>query len=94
MSQLELFPEEAAGTKPASSDGCCKWESVASGELPGVQVIKDMRARFRLGMERYGKPCKPFDGEDYLQHLYEELMDACVYIRTVMMERDSKLERK
>ncbi len=51
------------------------------------QVMQDLEDRYQLGLERYGKPVKPMDGEDYLKHLYEELMDACVYIKAVIEER-------
>lgn len=50
-------------------------------------VCDDLRSRRTLGMERYGKPVRPFDGEDYLQHLYEELMDGLIYLKVLRSER-------
>ena len=52
-----------------------------------IQVIQDMKERYEFGLEKYGIPVRPFDGEDYLQHLYEELLDAAVYIKAAMKER-------
>ncbi len=52
------------------------------------QVIKDMHDRYEFGLKKYGKPARAHDGEDYLQHLYEELLDACVYIKAAMKERN------
>lgn len=67
---------------------CSHWAPATKEVLPMTEVIKDMQNRFEFGMQKYGKPCKPFDGEDYLQHAYEEAMDLCVYLKTKMMERD------
>ena len=53
-----------------------------------IQVIMDMKERYEFGLQKYGKPVRPHDGEDYLQHLYEELLDACVYIKAAMKERN------
>jgi len=51
-------------------------------------VIQDMHARKELGMERYGVPLRTFNGRKALKDLYEELLDACVYIRQEMEERE------
>lgn len=69
---------------------CDNYEVVGSEELPMIEVLKDMRARFRFGLQKYGKPVRPYDGEDYLQHAYEEAMDLCVYLKTCIIERDKK----
>lgn len=44
-------------------------------------VIKDMEARRLHGIEKYGVPVQPGNGRDALIDLYQELLDACVYIR-------------
>ncbi len=51
-------------------------------------VIADMARRKRVGIERYGVALQANNGRDMLRDLYEELLDACVYIRGVMAERD------
>ncbi len=52
-------------------------------------VAEDLQARKALGTRRYGTPLQAFNGRDSLVDLYQELLDACVYIRTVIEERDS-----
>lgn len=54
------------------------------------EVIKDMKARDKLGRERYGVPLTTNNGRDMLQDVYEELLDAAVYIKGVILERDGK----
>jgi len=50
-------------------------------------VIEDMRERDHLGRERYGTPLQAGNGRDALVDLYQELLDACCYIRQVIEER-------
>lgn len=61
-------------------------------EFPPVwdAVIEDMKARDRIGRNRYGTPLQPFNGRDVLQDTYEELLDACVYLKQAIIERDAK----
>src|SRR4030042_3377856 len=47
-------------------------------------VIKDMKKREAFGLQKYGKSLNVGTDEDMLQHLYEELMDGAVYIRTLI----------
>jgi len=56
-------------------------------------VITDMMNRNEFGAQKYNKYLLPNDGRDSLQDLYEELLDAAVYIKKVMIERDQN-ERK
>lgn len=60
--------------------------------LPAVWslVQLDMRTRDAIGRERYGTPLQPHNGRDALRDLYEELLDACVYARQALYERDGK----
>lgn len=52
-------------------------------------VIKDMEDRKRVGIERYGVALQAHNGRDALRDTYEELLDACIYIKQVMIERDN-----
>lgn len=52
-------------------------------------VIADLRTRKQLGIERYGTALQAHNGRDALRDLYEELLDACIYVKQVMEERDS-----
>lgn len=50
-------------------------------------VIEDMHARKQVGMERYGTALKVNNGRDPLVDLYQELLDACSYIRQEIERR-------
>jgi hypothetical protein len=54
-------------------------------------VIEDMKRRDNLGIKRYGTTLQAFNGRDTLIDLYEELLDACVYCRQLIYERESKI---
>lgn len=59
---------------------------------PAIQdlVMQDMLARKNIGIQRYGTPLQPHNGRDMMKDLYEELLDACNYIRGQLYERDGK----
>ncbi len=50
-------------------------------------VVKDMKQREIFGFKKYNKYLTEKTDEDMLQHLYEELLDASVYIRTLIEQR-------
>jgi hypothetical protein len=50
-------------------------------------VIADMRERDKLGEQRYGTRLQPHNGRDALVDLYQELLDATVYVRQEILER-------
>lgn len=58
--------------------------------VPSVQraVRDDLRLREQVGVERYGTPLQPHNGRDALRDLYEELLDACCYIKQALIERE------
>lgn len=53
-------------------------------------VIEDMIARREFGIKKYGHTLRVFDKEleepDMLVQLYEELLDACCYIKCKIEE--------
>jgi hypothetical protein len=53
-------------------------------------VLQDMRDRDQFGREKHGTPLQPFNGRDFLIDLYQELLDAVVYARGLIYERDGK----
>ena len=53
-------------------------------------VIEDMKKRDHVGRDRYKTPLQANNGRDALQDLYEELLDAAVYTKQVMVEREAK----
>lgn len=53
-------------------------------------VLDDMKERDYIGIQQYKVPLKPHNGRDTLYDLYTELLDAVVYLRTLLYERDGK----
>ncbi len=52
-------------------------------------VIADMQERNKIGMEKYGTPLQAHNGRKPLVDLYQELLDAVVYARQEIEERNS-----
>lgn len=50
-------------------------------------VITDIEERKRVGIERYGTPLQTFNGRDAVIDLYQELLDATMYVRQHIEER-------
>lgn len=50
-------------------------------------VIADIEERKRVGIARYGTPLQTFNGRDAMVDLYQELLDACMYVRQIIEER-------
>lgn len=53
-------------------------------------VMRDLKERVEMGKLRYGIPLKTQNGRDALWDAYQELMDALLYIRQELLERDGK----
>ena len=53
-------------------------------------VMSDMRDRDAWGRSKYGTPLQPFNGRDALTDIYQEILDAAVYMRQLIFERDGK----
>ena len=50
-------------------------------------VIQDMKKRNKFGIKKYGVPVTKRTPVDMLQEHYEELLDACVYIKCEIERR-------
>ncbi len=50
-------------------------------------VIADLRERDALGRRNYGGDLHAIDGRDHLVDLYQEILDAAVYVRQEIEER-------
>ncbi len=50
-------------------------------------VIKDMKKRNKFGIKKYTIPLNTTTKKDMLQEHYEELLDAVVYIKTLLEQR-------
>ncbi len=53
-------------------------------------VIEDLLERKEFGTAKYGEPLMAFNGRDPLVDLYQELIDAVMYIRQYMVEDQGK----
>lgn len=53
------------------------------------ELKKDLDARNAKGFKTYKKPMTANDGRDTMLDIYEELLDALVYIKKFMIERDN-----
>lgn len=60
-------------------------------DLPSMHdlVMQDMAERRKFGFDKYKSLLQPFNGRDPLKDLYEELLDATVYVRQALWERDN-----
>ncbi len=56
----------------------------------GELVIKDMQTRIDMGFKKYGTKLQTHNGRDALQDLYEELIDAVMYLKQTILERNEK----
>lgn len=69
-----------------------KWRKQAAllrSDKPSWEyVIKDMEIRNEIGAKKYNKYLTPNTDEDMLNHLYNEILDAAVYLRTLIVQRD------
>lgn len=50
-------------------------------------VMADLEKRKQHGIRKYGTALQASNGRDHLQDLYEELMDAVVYVRAELERR-------
>lgn len=53
-------------------------------------VVKDMEERDFTGYCKYGTRLQPHNGRDALKDCYQEILDAAVYMRQAIYERDGK----
>lgn len=51
-------------------------------------LCADIEERSRIGIEHYGTELMTFNGRDAVRDLYEELLDALVYLKQAQMEGD------
>lgn len=51
-------------------------------------VIADIEARVKAGKEKYGTLLQTHNGRSALWDLYQELIDACMYVRQRLLEEE------
>jgi hypothetical protein len=62
---------------------------------PGEQVvlhhvINDLNARAEMGLHKYNTLLMTNNGRDALLDLYQELLDAVMYLKQFMLERENQ----
>lgn len=76
---------------PTPNDRLATWDIVIDDMHYGPWihkglVISDMKGRDEIGQERYGTRLQSHNGRDSLRDAYEEVLDACVYMKNVQLE--------
>jgi hypothetical protein len=66
-------------------------QKVHEGVGPSVwdAVVADMREREAIGAKKYNKLLQAFDGRSSLVDVYQEILDAAVYLRKEILEREA-----
>lgn len=88
LTTMMVRPSEPVPTKQRVGDQPLPVTSTApfSHDL----VCIDMTERKRVGVSRYGIAHQAFNGRNTLRDLYEELLDACCYLRALLYEKEGK----
>jgi len=55
-------------------------------------VIKDIEARIEKGIATYGEPLRSHNGRSAMRDMYEELLDAAIYCKQVLVEHQAALD--
>ena len=57
-----------------------------------AQVCEDIAARQAIGIKKYGVTVdeSKLSRQEWNKHLYEELLDACIYLKREMRELDNQ----
>lgn len=50
-------------------------------------VVKDLVDRAEVGFKKYGRYLHD-SSDDMLQHMYEELLDAAMYVKTILHRQE------
>lgn len=58
------------------------------GDMVIFEVTADLIARAKMGIEKCNTPLRVNNGRDALNDLYQELLDATMYLKQAIMERD------
>ena len=60
----------------------------SAGRAVTLMVIEDLLARDKMGHKKHGRPLTKSTYSDFHKELYEELMDALVYLRALRENDD------
>lgn len=97
---MSLVEEQAP---PEDSEGPAVWDLViedvraldgatlrVAHENARAAVVVDAENRDSVGLARYGKRLRPFNGRDALVDAYQEALDKAVYLRQAIEEQESR----
>ena len=56
-------------------------------------VIEDIEARISKGIATYGEPLRANNGRSAMQDMYEELLDAAIYCKQILVEHQAMLNK-
>lgn len=100
FAMIELWDDRAIRVMTNTGERCCEVLNNKIKDQPPPTpksstpiwdlVIQDMQQRDQVGRERYGTPLQAFNGRDALVDLYQELLDAVVYCRQLIEEREEE----
>ncbi len=55
----------------------------------GEKVMEDIQARINFGYKKYGTLLQTNNGRDALMDAYQEAIDLVMYLRQMLLERDT-----
>lgn len=87
-----VSPQNPIPQIPTSPSNSTPQPPPIKNNLPGVWglLIKDMQDRDSFGIKKYKTKLQPFNGRDTLKDALQEALDLCVYLRTLIYERDGQ----
>lgn len=71
-----------------------KPEQTSASQSVTDAVIEDLRQRREHGIGKYGIELLTFNGRDVLLDIYQEQLDALLYTKQALMERDAYAAKK
>lgn len=93
-------PNEAALTQPApvTREGAASMHDLVCEDLvykfvPGMEsnVVQDLEARKKMGLEKYGTVLQAFNGRDAIMDAYQETLDLTAYLKQAIIENPGDL---
>lgn len=75
---VDKYPPDAVKKQPMSSGG---------GDTVIDKVIEDLKLRDAFGIKKYGTTLKTNNGRSALIDLYQEILDAAMYCKQLLMEQ-------
>jgi hypothetical protein len=83
-----ILEKRLSGEMPIAETATISRETI-DPNLPIIHdlILKDIEFRRDHGLKKYKIPLQPFDGNDPLVELYQEMLDKMIYFRMLIFER-------